>query len=453
MDSVSVGVGIASLFILIAINAFFVFAEYSLAVSRKTRIAELADRGNAGARVVLRVMEDPDRFFAATQIGITLTSVAVGIVSEPAFTQVFTYLLGGIAPPWLSGLAAVMGGLIGLFIASFFQIVLAELVPRSITLRSAERIALIVVAPMNTLAGLLRPAIWLLKSASRLVLRILGYSPDMADERLYSVDELRMLVAASQKGGLIESDQRDMLDAVFSFGDLAAREVMVPRTELVCVDVDSPLESVAQLLSAHPHSQLPVYQDSLDNIVGVLHSKDMMRALLPGAGNMTVRQLMRPAFFVPDSQRADELLQQFRRHRQSMAIVLDEYGGTAGLVTLGDLLAEIVGEVGEPPADRMPDIQMAPDGSALINGLASLNDVNEALGLQLRDEHFETVGGYIMTRLGRIPRPGDEVRVEGERAWLRVEEMDKLRVARVRFVRAPADGSPQEDNQGAPDHR
>ncbi|MGQ9902847.1 MAG: hemolysin family protein [Anaerolineae bacterium] len=435
----SVLVGIASLFILIAINAFFVFAEYSLAVSRKTRIAELAERGNAGARVVLRVMEDPDRFFAATQIGVTLTSVAVGIVSEPAFTQVFTYLLDGFVPSWLPGLATVTGGLIGLFIASFFQIVLAELVPRSIALRSAERIALIVVAPMNTLAGLLRPAIWLLRSASRLVLRILGYSPDMADERLYSVDELRMLVAASQKGGLIESEQRDMLDAVFSFGDVTVREVMTPRTELVCVEVSSSLESVAQLLSTHPHTQLPVYQDSLDNIVGVLHSKDMMRALLPGAGNVTIRQLMRPAFFVPDSQRADELLQQFRSHRQSMAIVLDEYGGTAGLVTLGDLLSEIVGEVGEPPANRMPDIQMAPDGSALINGLASLNDVNEALNLHLRDEHFETVGGYIMTRLGRIPRPGDEVQVEGEQAWLRVEEMDKLRVARVRLVRAPAD--------------
>lgn len=444
MDGASVLAGIASLFILIAINAFFVFAEYSLAVSRKTRIAELAERGNAGARVVLRVMEDPDRFFAATQIGVTLTSVAVGIVSEPAFTRVFTCLLGGIVPLRLPGLANVIGALIGLFIASFFQIVLAELVPRSITLRSAERIALIVVAPMNTLAGSLRPAIWLLKGASRLVLRILGYSPDMADERLYSVDELRMLVAASQKGGLIESEQRDMLDAVFSFGDVTVREVMTPRTELVCVEVSSSLESVAQLLSTHPHTQLPVYQDSLDNIVGVLHSKDMMRALLPDAGNMTIRQLMRPAFFVPDSQRADELLQQFRSHRQSMAIVLDEYGGTAGLVTLGDLLSEIVGEVGEPPADHMPDIQMAPDGSALINGLASLNDVNEALNLHLRDEYFETVGGYIMTRLGRIPRPGDEVQVEGEQAWLRVEEMDKLRVARVRLVRASADEQSQE---------
>lgn len=447
MDGAGVAVGIASLFILIAFNAFFVFAEYSLAVSRRTRIAELAGQGNAGAQVVLRVMEDPDRFFAATQIGVTLTSVAVGIVSEPAFTQVFIWLLGVIALPWLPGLTTVLGGLIGLFIASFFQIVLAELVPRSITLRKAERIALIVVAPMNTLAGLLRPAIWLLKSASRLVLRLLGYSANTSDERLYSVDELRMLVAASQKGGLIESEQRDMLDAVFSFGDLPVREVMVPRTEMVCIDVESPLEDVVRLLSEHPLNQLPVYQESLDNIVGVLRSKDMMRALLRGARPMTVRELMRPALFVPDSQRADELLQQFRRHRQSMAIVLDEYGGTAGLVTLSDLLAEIVGDVGESPVERAPDIQIAPDGSALINGLASLNDVNEALDLRLRDEHFETVGGYIMSRLGRIPRVGDEVQVEAGRACLRVEEMDKLRVARVRFVRAPADGQAAGSNR------
>ena len=439
MDGSSVLSGVISLFVLIAINAFFVFAEYSLAVSRKTRIAELAEQGNARARVVQQVMGDPDRFFAGTQIGITLTSVAVGIVSEPAFTELFTYLLGGVEVPWLPGLSAVVGGLLGLFIASFFQIVLAELVPRSITLRAAERIALVVVAPMNTLAGLLRPAIWLLKNSSRLVLRLLGYGVNMADERLYSVDELRMLVEASEQGGLIESEQRDMLDAVFAFGDLPVREVMVPRTELVCVDVESPLEAVVQLLSAHPLSQLPVYEGSLDDIVGILHSKDMMRALLPGAPALTIRELMRPPLFVPDTQRADELLHQFRHHHQSVAIVLDEYGGTAGLVTLGELLTEIVGEVGEPVTDRVPDILMAADGSALINGLASLNDVNEALGLQLRDEHFETVGGYIMTRLGRIPKLGDEVEAGSDGTRLRVEEMDKMRVSQARLLRPPAE--------------
>ncbi|MCS7061390.1 MAG: hemolysin family protein [Anaerolineae bacterium] len=437
MDIGGVLVGIVSLFVLIAVNAFFVFAEYSLAVSRKTRIMELAEQGHAGARVVLRVMEDPDRFFAATQIGVTLTSLAVGVVSEPAFAHLFAHLLGGLVWTPLADLSGFMGAVIGLIIASFFQIVLAELVPRSITLRSAERIALAVVGPMNALAGLLRPAIWVLKSASRLTLRALGYRTQAGDERLYSIDELRMLVAASQKGGLIESDQRDMLDAVFSFGDLSVREVMVPRTELVCVEVDSPLERVAHVLAAHPVSRLPVYEESLDNIVGVLHSKDMMRALLPGAKPMTVRQLMRPALFVPDSQRADELLQQFRRHRQTMAIVLDEYGGTAGIVTLSDLLAEIVGEVGESPAERPPDVQKMPDGSALINGLATLNDVNEALGLRLRDEHVETIGGYVMSCLGRIPKAGDEVHIDSENACLRVEEMDKLRVARVRFMRLP----------------
>ncbi len=437
MDSVSMLAGIVSLFILIALNAFFVFAEYSLAVSRRTKIAELSAQGNAGAAVVIRVMADPERFFAATQIGITLTSVAVGVVSEPAFRDLFTSLFTAIDVAALPGFAIVAGGVLGLLVASFFQIVLAELVPRTITLRMAERIALIVVAPMNMLANVLRPAIWLLKGSSRLVLRALGFKAEGPGDRLYSIDELRMLVAASEQGGLIESDQRDMLDAVFSFGDVTVREVMVPRTELISVEAGAPLDEVVKLLSEHPVSRVPVYQDSLDDIVGVLHSKDMMRAMAPGAPPMSIQQLMREPFFVPDTQRADEVLQQFRKSRQYLAIVLDEYGGTAGVVTLADLLAEIVGEVAdEAPAGQVPDIQAAADGSALINGLATLGAVNETLGLSLADEHFETIGGYVMSRLGRIPKVGDEVELPTNGARLRVEEMDKLRVAKVKLIRA-----------------
>jgi CBS domain containing-hemolysin-like protein len=186
---------------------------------------------------------------------------------------------------------------------------------------------------------------------------------------------------------------------------------------------------------------VPVYAGSLDDIVGVLHSKDMMRAMIPGATAMSIRQLMREPFFVPDTQRADELLRQFRRHRQYMAIVLDEYGGTAGVVTLDDLMSEIVGELDDAPSAATPDIQPLPDGGALVNGLTSLNTTNETLGLELSDDHFETVGGFMMSRLGRIPKAGDEVTLASG-ARLRVEEMDRLRVAKVRLI-AASNPSPQ----------
>jgi CBS domain containing-hemolysin-like protein len=431
--------GVVSLFVLIAINAFFVFAEYSLAVSRRTRINELAERGNATAKVVAKVMEDPDRFFAATQVGITITSMAIGIMSEPAFSA----LLGGVfdaigvAVPFLRGISIVLGGLSGLLIASYFQIVLAELVPRSITLRMAERVALIVVPPMNVIAALFRPFVWLLKTSSRFVLRMLGFKPDAASERVHTREELRMLVEESEKGGLIESDQSEMLDAVFSFGDTTAREVMVPRTEMTCVNVEAPLQEAAHQFATHAHSRIPVYEESIDHIIGILSIKDLMRALLSNTRTPSVRQLMRAPFFVPDTQRADELLQQFRARHEYLAVVLDEYGGTAGIVTLNDLVARIIGQMEGASAQVMPDIQRRTDGTAMINGLTTIGDVNDAFELNLDDPNYDTIGGYVMGHLGRIPKVGDVIAVPGRDIQLRVEEMDKLRVSKVSLQRLP----------------
>ncbi len=431
--------GIISLFILIVVNAFFVFAEYSLAVSRKTRIVELAERGNLAARVVERVMRDPDRFFAATQVGITLTSMAIGVVSEPAFSAVLKQPFDalGASVPVLRGISALLGSLSGLLIASYFQIVLAELVPRSITLRIAERIALIVVPPMNIIAAVFRPFVWLLKNSSRFVLRLLGFGSDTGKDRVHSLEELRMLVEESEKGGVIESDQSDMLNAVFSFGDTTVREVMVPRTEITCVNVDATIQEVAHLFSAHAYSRVPVFEETIDHIVGILHVKDLMRALLAATRTPTLRQIMREPFFVPDTQRADELLQQFRARHEYLAVVLDEYGGTAGWITLNELVARIIGEVQDSFLSGTPDIQHGSDGEAVINGLTSIGDVNDAFSLDLADPNYDTIGGYVMGRLGRIPKVGDHIDVKESSVRLRVEEMDKLRVARVKLQRLP----------------
>jgi putative hemolysin len=433
--------GIISLFVLIAINAFFVFAEYSLVVSRRTRIDELAEQGNTTAKVVARVMKDPDRFFAATQVGITLTSLAIGVLSEPAFSSLLGAMFNsiGIALPFLNVVSTFLGAVSGLLIASYFQIVLAELVPRAITLRMAERIALIVVPPMNVLATILRPFVWLLKSSSRLVLRLLGFKIDADSERVHSLEELRMLVEESERGGVLESEQSDMLDAVFTFGDTTVREVMVPRTEMTCVSAESVLQDVAHVFSTHAFNRVPVYEEDIDHVIGILHIKDLMRALLAPSRTPSIRQLMREPFFVPDTQRADELLSQLRARREYLAVVLDEYGGTAGLVTLNDLVARIIGELQDAASSELPDIQHTTNGSAIINGLTSIGDVNDAFALQLIDENYDTIGGYIMGRLGRIPKAGDEVTLADQQVVFRVEEMDKLRVAKVALRRAPAE--------------
>ena len=433
MDA-DIAVGIASLFLLILVNAFFVFAEYSVAISRRTRIVELAEKGSRPARLVLGVMEDPDQFFAATQVGVTLTSLAVGALSEPAFSRLLMHLLAalGMFIPAVSQSVPLIGALAGLLVASYFQIVLAELVPRSITLRLAEQVALLVVPPMRVVARVIAPFVWLLKGSSRLVLRGLGFQSSLSRERLHTVEELRMLIEASERGGVIEAEQGELLSKVFSLGDTTVREVMIPRTEMLCVSVDSTLSDVAHLFSARAYSRLPVYEGTPDRIVGVLHIKDLVPALLAPTRVPLIRQLMREPFFVPDTQRADELLHQFRARREYMAIVLDEYGGTAGLVTLNDLIARLIGEV-EGTAASLPDIQQAGDGSVLINGLMTIGDVNEAFGLSLEDPNYDTIGGFVMGQLGRIPVVGDCVELKAQGVVLCVEEMDKLRVAQLRL--------------------
>ena len=428
------GVGIWFV-VLIALNAFFVAGEYGMVLSRKTRMTALAENGDAAARTVLRVMEDRQSFLSAVQIGITITAVALGAFTEEPLTAIFVAVLGMVDSDLLRTASAGIGTLLSLGMASFFSIVLGELVPRALTMRSAERVALICVPPLAVMARALTPFIFLLKASSTATLRLFGLRGADESSQLHSAEELRMLVEESERGGAIEPEQSEMLDKVFSFGDTTVREVMVPRTEMRIVPVTASLHSVAHLFSSHASSRMPVYEDTPDRIIGILHAKDMMRVLLSADRTRlpSIRQMVREAFFVPDSQKADELLAEFRRRREYLAVVLDEYGGTAGLVTLNDLVSRIIGDAEDATEQGAPDIQRAADGSAVLNGLTTIGDFNDAFDLGLVDENYDTIGGYVMGRLGRIPRVGDVVDLPGSPMKLRVEEMDKLRVARVKL--------------------
>ena len=434
--------GLLVLGVLIAINAFFVAAEYSLVTSRKTRLQELADRGNSSARTVLQVMDDSERFFAAGQLGITATALAIGSFAEEPISNFFIALLSMSQSTLLSSISFVLGSVMGLGLAAYLQVVLAELVPRSLTLRHSERVALVLVPIMRLLALILMPFTLALKWSSRAVLRLLGFDPNDAAQRHYSVKELKMMVDESQRGGVIEVEAQAMLNAVFSFGDTTVREVMMPRTEVIGIDADASLSDAVHTFSANAFNRILVYEGTLDKVLGVLHSRDLLGALLPETRKLGIRQLVREALLVPDTERADELLEQFRTRRESLAVVLDEYGGTAGLVTLTDLSARIIGQVSDSDNDAAPEIQLTSDG-AMISGLTMIGDVNDAFDLKLLDDNYDTIGGYVMGRLGRIPRQGDEIDLNardrtGQQLVMRVETMDKLRVAQVRLLRHSA---------------
>jgi len=275
-----------------------------------------------------------------------------------------------------------------------------------------------------------KPAIWLLNGSGNLLLRLVGVKPASGHELVHSVEELKMLVDQSAEGGVMMAEESEMLHAIFDLGDLVVRQVMIPRTEMIAVEADTPLEEIIGLVTQSTYTKFPVYDDSLDQILGIVHVKDLLRALQsPDCKDCTARSLMREPVFIPETISVRALLGQFRTNRQHIAIVLDEYGGTAGLVTLEDLLEEIVGEVSDPFDRITPEIQALPDGSTLIDGLTLIEEVNQHLNLNLQDPNYDTIAGYVMGKLGHIPRVGDVV--EGDGVRLKVESMDGMRIPRL----------------------
>lgn len=430
---------------------------------RRTRIEELIQQGNLSAGAVKRAIDDPDRFIAATQLGITIASLGLGWLGEPALVHLIEPLIRLFPAAWADVASHSISAGIAFAIITCLHVVIGELAPKSIALQNPEGTSLVVARPTLWTERLFKPAIWLLNGAGNSLLKLVGVEPAAGHQLVHSVEELKMLVSASEAGGVIEDAERDMLHAVFDFGDLRARAIMVPRTEMAAVSADATLDDVIKLAIQHPFTKFPVYEGNLDHILGIVHTKDLVRvrhaappkgASSPaaarlegprqGAGDMeapvapgkagsptsaTVRGIMREVLFVPETIRVDDLLQQFRERRQHIAIMLDEYGGTAGLVTLEDVMEQIIGEVRDPFDKAAPAIQRLPDGSALVDGLTPIDEVNEHFGLKLADPNYETIAGFVLGRLGRIASVGDETTADGVR--LRVEAMDGLRIARL----------------------
>ncbi len=423
---------------LVLLNGYFVAAEFSLVSVRQTRIQELMEQGNRNAHLVHRIIQRMDTVIAATQLGITLASLGLGWVGEPALAHWIDPVVAWLPPLAHSSAAHSISATLAFILITFLHIVVGELAPKSLGLQLPEQTALAVARPMLIAETLFKPGIIVLNSAGNALLRLVGLEPASGHSLVHSVEELKMLVTASAESGVVDDEEEEMLHAVFAFGDILVRQVMVPRTEIVAVEANVSLEEILALTREHPMTKFPVYEDDLDQIIGIVHVKDLLRVVLdPARSALTARDLAREALFVPETLPAHLLLRQFRRQRQHMAIVIDEYGGTAGLVTLEDLLEEIVGEVRDPFDSSEPEIAVQPDGSALVDGLTLLEDVNQFFHLDLETPYYDTIAGYVLDRLGRIPQEGDEVQVNG--VLLRVERMNGLRIDRIRLVRLPTD--------------
>jgi putative hemolysin len=391
--------------VLILLNAFFVAAEYGLVTARRTRIVELQHQGNRRARDVLRITSDPPRFIAAMQLGVTLTSLGIGALGERALADA----LGNVV-------ASVLAAVIAYLILTFLHVVIGELVPKGIALGHSEGTALFVSAPVRGFFSVFRPLIWILERSTEVVLRWLGLQPPGADDEVLSEAELRMLVSQSTRHGEIEQQEQEMLYKVFDFADKEASDVMVPRPEVVALSVDLPPEQALEAVMDSPYTRYPVYRESLDDVVGILHVRDLFSALRErGMHEVKVEEITRPAHIVPETKDLAALLSEFRRTNQHMAIVVDEYGEMEGIVTLEDLLEEIVGEI-EDEFD-LPDesVEQVDDDTIRIDGTFPIDDFNERFKTDLPAEDYHTVAGFVFGLLGRQPEVGDDISHDGMR--------------------------------------
>ncbi len=419
---------LVAVFLLVLANGFFVAAEFALVSVRHTRVAELISQGNRTARWVKKAIDDPDRFIAATQLGITLASLALGWIGEPALGHLLQPIIDLFPVEIEDEVSHSLSSGLAFAIITFLHVVVGELAPKSIALQNPERTSLIVAQPTVWTEWIFKPAIWLLNGTGNFLLRTLGIHPASAHEMVHSPDELKMLATASAESGIVKGSEEEMIHAVFDFGDTLVRHVMVPRTEMIAIPAESTAEEMIQVV-INPFTKFPVYEDSLDHVVGVVHLKDLVSVFYQQEQKTcTAQDIMREVIFTPETARLDDLLSRFRTRKRHIAIVLDEYGGTAGVVTLEDLLEEIVGEVSDP-FDTEPEIQVLPDGSSSIDGLTLIDEVNEYFNLRLSDPHYDTLAGYILGRLGRLAHVGDTVQIDG--VELRVIAMDGLRIARV----------------------
>ncbi|MCA1647969.1 MAG: hemolysin family protein [Chloroflexi bacterium] len=439
--------GLFVVLLLVAANGFFVATEFALVSSRPTRIDQLAAAGNRAARIVQSAKANPTRFISGTQLGVTVASLLLGWIGENTFAQLIQPLLDTVFlllgqpvsdPGEISTPAHAFASVLALAMITFFHITLGEQVPKILALQRAESIILFAVQPVSALAWVFRPFISLLYLFTNLVLKTIGLEYHGEEHAVHSPEELQLLVSQSARAGLMSAPERELIERAFAFPDQTAGEVMVPRTEIIAMPIESTVQDALRIAQRHRHTRFPVYEKTIDNVIGILSAKDLLsvagrrgpRTPLADGG---LRRLIRPPVIVPQGAVVIEVLARMKAARQPMAVVLDEFGGTAGIVTLKDLVSRLLGSVGDEYAPATHEVRRLADGTIVADGLALVEDVNAQLGTHFDATEVDSLGGLVFSRLGRRPRVGDEVDI-GANYRARIDRLDGLRVARVRLL-------------------
>src|SRR5213594_1601817 len=427
--SQSIGLRLIAVVLLVLANAFFVAAEFALVAARRTRIDALVRRGDRKAKTVQTALQDLYRQLSAAQLGITVASILLGYVAEDTVALLFHDWFASLPP----ALAFLTRGGVATFAAlaliTFLHVVFGEQAPKAWAITYPEGTSRWIAAPLILFSWITRPVTDLLNWSANRVVKLLGIKSAPSDiDRVHSPEEIRMLVEQSRRTGSLGKEDARLLEGVFEFSEKSARDVMTPRTAMIALPADLALEEAADRVAAAGRSRYPVSRESLDDIVGTVHAKAILAGLRTGRGG-NVATVMRPPMFVPGTREVEDVLADMKRHKAHLAIVLDEFGGTAGLVTMEDLLEEIVGPIYDE-YDRPPAAPAPGETSPVIPGTTEIKDVNEWYSLTLDDADYTTIGGLLFGTLGRLPVVGDQIALPG--ATFEIVEMDGRRVSKVR---------------------
>jgi CBS domain containing-hemolysin-like protein len=419
-----------AIILLVLLNAFFVGAEFALVRSRRTRLEAMVRSGDRLAHFAVRASSNISRILSASQLGVTLASLGLGWVAESTVGEVFEHLFANLPFAVEVSMRLTLAATVALVLVTYLHVVFGELVPKAAALNHPEALARWLAPPLLFFAWITTPFTYFLNRSSQVILRVLGQEKAGSEEAVHSPEEIRLLVEQSQESGQMQAHDADLIDAVFEFSEKNAREVMTPRTELVALPVEATLSEVLSVVQESGLSRYPVYDESIDNIIGVVLAKDLLKLLAPRANTdaFDLPSIMRPVHVIPGSREVEEVLADFKRLKEHMAVVLDEYGGTAGVVTMEDLLEEIVGEIldeYDTPEDAEAPLHTRA-GETLVPGSTHIGELNEHFSLTVPDEDYTTIGGYVFGVLGRLPVVGDRVIAGG--AIFTVREMDGRRI-------------------------
>lgn len=424
---------IGLVFFLVLLNGYFVASEFALVAVRRTRVDELARKGNVTAKVLQGALKNLDNYISATQLGITISSLALGWLGEPAIAHAIEPLFTFLPQDGVVVTSHIFATIIAFSIITFLHIVLGELAPKSIALQRAEATSLIIVTPLVIFTKVFRPFIWVLNGAGQLVLKMIGLHGPSGHQLVHSEEEIRMLLSQSALEGAIPSKEVEMVYNVFQLGDTPVKYVMVPRTDVLAFNVAASLKDIVARIERHPHSRFPVYENTIDTVIGFVHVKDIYRELLRKGEAMKLSQLdiTRTIISVPEVKKIDAVLQDMRKKRIHLAVVNDEYGGTSGIVTLEDIMESLVGEIEDEFEESVVNIAKQKDGSYIVSGHTLIADFQEKFHLPLKGQGYTTIGGLVFGLLGHEPRIGDTVEIGN--LTLKIEEIEGKRIKTLKL--------------------